>query len=474
MQRKWQILLLVSIGSFMAFLDAPVLSVAFPALHDTFDGAGTTTLAWTLDAYFIAFAAFLVVAGKAADRYGRKNVFIAGLGVFTLGSLACALAPSIGVLIGARALQAIGAAMVVPAGQGLMLAAFEPHERKVAIGALAALIGLGTAAAPAIGGVIVDVTSWRWIFGINIFVGIAAIAYAAKLLHAEPAAATAARPATPDWLGAALQGTALGLLVYAILLSPDWGVADARTLGLAATAIVLTALFVRRCRTHASPVIDLNLFRNRTFALANAGSLLLGIGLYAMAINSVLYFTNVWQWSILAAGLAFIPGSLAAVMMGRPAGSLAEKHGTRVVSATGAIAAAVGLLMIAASTTADANYLAHFVPGQILYGLGIVAALTGLVGAAMASAAPSQFAMASGINSAARQVGGAIGVALVAAIFGNAVGASAVDNGHAGWIVAGAALLAGGLLSLLIREPHAQAQPAAAIETDRAPIGELA
>jgi len=455
-QRKWKVLLLVSVGSFMAFLDAPVLSVAFPALKETFADAGATTLAWTLDAYFIGFAAFLVAAGKAADRYGRKQVFVTGMWLFSVASLACALAPSVGTLIAARALQAVGAAMVVPAGQGLMLAEFPPQDRKTAIGVLAALVGLGTAVAPTIGGVLVDGVGWRWIFAVNVAVGLAGIAYARWLLVTEPKTARTLAE-RPDALGAAMQALSLGLLVYAILKCAHWGFDDARTLVLFALAVVLGAVFLRRSQRHPAPVVELGLFKDRTFAVANAGSVFLGLGLYAMAINSVLYFTSVWGWTILATGLAFIPGALASALTGRPAGRLADRHGPRLLSAFGALLAGTGVLLIAVSVTDDANFAADYLPGQLLYAVGVVAGMTGLVGAAITAAPAAQFALASGINSALRQVGGAIGVALVAAIVGDAVGAPAAGPGQAAWIVAGVSLLVSGAIAFLMRPAAAAA-----------------
>jgi EmrB/QacA subfamily drug resistance transporter len=456
MERKWKVLLLISIGSFMAFLDAPVLSVAFPALESTFKRVSVQTLAWTLDAYFIGFAAFLVVAGKVADRYGRRRLFVSGMALFTLGSLACALAPSAGALIAARVLQATGAALVVPAGQGLMLAEFPVQERKTAIGALAALVGLGTAAAPSIGGLIVDGLGWRWIFGLNVAGSLIAIGYALRLL--APDVRSGRRGQLPDLGGAAMQATSLGLLVFGILKSPDWGLGDGRTLAAFALAAGLLVAFVWRCRRHAAPVIDLSLFRNRTFAVANLSSIALGIGLYAMAINSVLYFTQVWRWTILAAGLAFIPGSLVSAATGKPAGRLAERYGARIVGFCGASAAGLGVLLIAASTTASSNYAGAFLPGQLLYGVGLVAAMAGLVGAALTSVPAAQFAEASGINNALRQVGGAIGVALVAAIVGNSLGSQAVHRGHASWIIGGGTLLLAGTLALLIPKPQRAVQ----------------
>jgi EmrB/QacA subfamily drug resistance transporter len=461
MVRKWRVLLLVSIGSFMAFLDAPVVSVAYPDIHRTFPGIPAATLAWTLDVYFIGFAAALVVAGKLADRYGRRRMFLSGLTLFALASLVCGAAPSVGVLIAARAVQSLAAAMVIPAGQGIMLAEFPSQERKTAIGVLAAVVGLATALSPTIGAVIVNELGWRWIFYLNVAVALGAIAYALRLLRTdEPVARDTP---FPDALGAALQAAALTLLILGILKSPNWGLGDARTLACFAIAAVTLPLFLARSRRHAAPVLDLDLFRSRMFTSANLSSLLVAIAFYGSVIEAVLYLTTIWKWSILDTGLAFIPGALIGAVVGAPAGRLAERYGPRWVSVVGSFVAGSGLLLVALMTGGSSHYVTEWLPGQLIYSAGSVVALTGLVGAALTSAPPTAFALASGINAAFRQVGGAIGVAVVLAITSVATASTAVDRGHTAFVVAAASLFVGGLVALLMTAPR----PRAALESSQ-------
>jgi NTE family protein len=445
LERKWKVLLLVSVGMFTAFLDAPVVSVAFPAIGESFPGTPSTTVAWTLDAYFIGFATFLVVGGRMADRYGRRNLFTAGLFIFAAASIGCAVAPSIGALIAARAVQASAAAMIVPSGQALMVAEFPADERRKAIGIVAAVVGLGTALAPAAGGVVVEVLSWRWIFWLSAAIALAACGRALWSLEREPR--TEPDGGMPDILGAVMQGGALGVIVLGILKSPDWGVGDVRTLALFALGAALLALFIQRCRHHPVPVLDLSHFRDRGFAFANLASIGLGIGLFGGSIASVLFFTHAWGWSILATGAAFIPGGLVAAMTGKSAGDLAQRVGARAVGVGGCVAAGVGLLLIALMTTDQPNFAGSFLPGQVIYAVGVVAAMTALLGATLMSVPGSQYAVASGLNNALRQVGGAIGVAVVIAINGNAIGAEATDRGHASFVFAGVALLVSGVIA---------------------------
>jgi EmrB/QacA subfamily drug resistance transporter len=469
MERRWRVLLLISIGSFMAFLDAPIVSVALPAIHKSFVNEPSSTIAWVLDAYFIAFAAPLVVFGKLADRFGRRTVFVSGLSLFGIASVACGAAPSIGLLIAARVIQGTAAAMVVPAGQGLMLDEFSEDQRKTAIGILAAIVGLATAISPAIGGLIVDGLGWRWIFYINVGGAVAAVLWAMSLLQADVRQRGAP---LPDGLGAGLQAAAVALLCLAILKSSTWGLTDARTIGALLLAIAAFAWFLSRARTHPAPVLDLTLFRSRVFAFANASSLVFAIGFYGSMINGVLYLTSVWHYSILKTGLAFLSGSLFGAFWGRPAGQAAERYGPGPVIFIGSLLSGTGMLAITLSTGSTPHYVSDWLPGQLALGAGTVITLTGLVGGALTSAPPRQFALASGINSAIRQIGAAIGVALVAAILTDATPANLLSREHSAFAVCVAALFAGGCLAPFMRArvpAHSLAKQSAKVDMQSSP-----
>ena len=457
MERRWRVLLLISIGSFMAFLDAPIVSVALPAIHKSFAGEPSSTIAWVLDGYFIAFAASLVVFGKLADRFGRRTVFVSGLCLFGIASVACGAAPSVGLLIAARIVQGTAAAMVVPAGQGLMLDEFSEDQRKTAIGILAAIVGLATAISPAIGGLIVDGLGWRWIFYINVVGGVAAVLWAMSLLRADVRQRGAP---LPDGLGAGLQAAAVALLCLAILKNSTWGLTDTRTIGAFLLAAAAFAWFLSRARTHPTPVLDLKLFRNRVFAFTNLSSLVFAIGFYGSMINGVLYLTSVWHYSILKTGLAFLSGSLFGAFWGRPAGQAAERYGPGPVIFLGSLLSGAGLLAITLSTGSTPHYVSDWLPGQLALGAGTVITLTGLVGGALTSAPPRQFALASGINSAIRQIGAAIGVALVAAILTDATPANLLGREHSAFAVCVAALFAGGCLAPFMRAGARAERPA--------------
>jgi EmrB/QacA subfamily drug resistance transporter len=427
LDRRWLIVLLVSVGEFMAFLDAPVVTVALPDIGATFADTSDTEIAWVLDGYFIAFAAPLLAAGKLADRFGRRRMFIWGLMLFTAASVLCGAAPSIEVLIAGRVLQGIGAAMVVPAGQGLMLAEFPPAERKTAIGVLAAVVGLATSISPAIGGVITDGIGWEWIFYVNLLVGIGAILWAASLLPRDQPDRAAA---LPDGLGAVLSTVAIALVCLAMLKRSEWGLGDARTLAAVAFGALALAGFVGRQRRHRSPVLDLRLFRDRTLAVSNASSLVFAVAMYGSMINSVFYLGRVWDYSALKTGFALLAGSLFGALWGKPAGSWTESHGPRPVAIGGSVVAGLGALWLAAATGARPEYVFEWLPGALALGAGAVIALTALIGGAVTAVRPEQFGVASGLNSAVRQVGGALGVALVVGILSDATPVTLVSHEH--------------------------------------------
>ncbi len=449
MGHRWKVLILVSVGDFMAYLDAPVVSVAFPSLQESFRQTSPSTLAWILDAYFIAFAALLVLAGKLADRVGRRKMFIAGLWVLAGGSLACAVAPSVGILIAARTVQAIGAAFVIPGGIGLMLEEFDDTQRKTAIGIVAAIVGLGVAASPTIGGAVVELLSWRWIF----YIGMAVVLGAAVLAHLtlrkdEPRDAAAA---LPDRWGAVLQTAGLTLLVLAVLKRSEWGTTDPRTLLTFFGGVLMLAWFISRCFTHESPLVDVSLFRNRPFALANLSVLAFSVGFFSATLTSVFFMQGVWHYSVLQAGLTFAPGAAVAAVVSGVAGRVAERHGSWTVSAPGCVVAAAGLVLIATSTGQERAFLTEWVPGQLIYSVGVGLALTGLVGAALTSVADEQFALASGINAALRQVGGALGVAIAIATVTNVLGGDVLAACQVSLMVAAVSMLVAAGLALGLR-----------------------
>ena len=303
MQRKWQVLVVTSVAVFISFLDVTIVNIAFPNIQASFPDASLAALSWILNAYNIVFAALLVPAGRLADRIGRRRMFFIGLLTFLAASTLCGLAPSVPVLVAARVLQAVGAAALVPTSLALLLPEFPLEQRATATALWAAMGGIAAATGPSLGGVLVHATSWRAVFFVNLLFGIAVLVPARRLLRER----RELNPGPlPDALGVGLLVSGIALLSLAIVKGQDWGWGSAAVLGSLAGAAMLLALFAWRSATHAAPVVELPLFRVRSFAVACAGVFAFALGFYALLLANILFLTQVWHYSILKAGFAVI------------------------------------------------------------------------------------------------------------------------------------------------------------------------
>jgi NTE family protein len=457
------VLAIASLGTFMAFVDATIVNIAFPDIEQSFTGSSIGTLSWILTAYNIVFAAFLVPAGRIADLLGRRRIFLAGLAVFTLSSALCAAAPSAGALIGFRVLQAIGAALLVPSSLALVLDAFPADHRSHAVALFSAVGALAAGVGPSLGGVLISISNWRLVFLVNVPIGVAAYVLGRRRLVESRAPG---RRRMPDLLGALLFAAAIGALVLGVVKGEDWGWASARVLGSFAAALVLGAVFAQRCARHRSPIVDLGLLRIRTLTTANAMSVIAAAGFYGYTLVNVLFLTGVWRYSILEAGLAITPGPFVAAAIAGPASRLAGRIGHRPVLIAGGLIWGSGVLWLIQRTGVQPDYLGVWLPGMILLGLGAGIFFPNLSAAAVASAPGESFAGATALNSVARQVGAALGVAVVIAIIGTPSPQEALDAFHHAWAFAAGALLASGLgcagVGRLASEHGAEALGAAA------------
>lgn len=455
MEQRWKVLLITSVGLFMASLDLFIVNIAFPDLAKDFQGTSLPSLSWVLNAYAIVFAALLVPAGRIADRIGRKRVFIAGLLLFAAASALCAIAPSIDVLVAARVLQAAGGAMMLPTTLGLILPAFPVEQRTLAIGIWSAVGGVAAALGPPIGGLLVQL-SWRWIFVVNVPIGIVTAIVAARVLSEvrEP------EDGRPDLLGAAELALGIGLLTLGIVKGPDWGWADPRALASFAGAVALVVAFVVRSAHHPAPVIELPLLRVRSFAIANLAAMVFFAGFGAMLLSGVLLLTEVWGYSALRAGLALSPGPLMAAAFAVPSGRLGGRIGQRPVAVAGGITFAAGFALILATVGADPAYASTFLPGFMLGGAGVGMTLGTLPAAATASLPPERFATGTAVFGMARQLGAAIGVAVLVALLNDTTGGDLLAGLRRGWWFSlaaglGTAALAAGLGTVGAPAPRA-------------------
>jgi EmrB/QacA subfamily drug resistance transporter len=461
MERRWQVLAVVSVAVFVVGLDLFIVNIAFPDIRADFDDASVASLSWVLNAYAIVFAALLVPAGRLADRFGRRRGFLAGLALFVGASALCGLAPSVPALVAARVVQAAGAALLMPTGLALLLGEFPAAQRPAAIGVWAGVGGVAAAAGPPIGGLLVEV-SWRLIFLVNLPVGLVAAAYAVRLLQ-ESRDETSTR--LPDLAGTALLTLSVGALALGLVKAPDWGWGDARTLACLAGAALGLAWFLARCARHPSPVVDLAMLRVRSYAFANATVLLFNAAFAAMLLSGVLFMTGVWGYSVLHAGLAFTPGPLMAAIAAVSSGRVANRVGQRRLAAAGSLLFALGCSWWLWRLGTTPDYAADLLPGQILNGTGVGLVLSSTASAAAASLPPARFATGSATLSMSRQLGAVLGVSIFVAVLGTPTPAEALDafdNGYhfmiaAALLAALAAVAIGDVRPAALRAPRAAA-----------------
>jgi EmrB/QacA subfamily drug resistance transporter len=464
MTQRWKILLVTSVAVFMGFLDVTIVNIAFPDIESSFSGSSLAGLSWILNAYNIVFAALLVPAGRLADRLGRRRMFFVGVGIFLAASAACGLAPSVPFLVGARVVQAAGAAILVPASLGLLLPEFPLEQRATATALWGATGAVAAATGPSLGGVLVDAASWRWVFFVNLAIGLPALIPARRLLrehrdeHPGP---------LPDALGVALLVVGVGLLSLGIVKGQDWGWGSGRVIGALVLAAVVLAAFLRRSARHPAPVVELGLLRVRSFAVANVGVFLFALGFYALLLANILFLTSVWGWSVLKAGIAVTPGPLMAAVSAAIGGRLADRYGQRVVALPGGLLFATGCLMFASQTGATPHYVTEILPWQILTGTGVGLSFAAWGSAAVAELPPSRFATGSAISSTARQIGAVLGIAVLVAVLGTPQSQDAVATFHTAWHLmaipsALAGLLALGLGRVRARDPEGVLVPAGA------------
>src|SRR3954447_960129 len=448
------VLAVVSAAVFMASLDLFVVNVAFPDIEEQFGGTSLANLSWVLNGYTIVFASLLVPLGRAADRLGRKRFFIGGLLLFVLSSALAATAPSIEALVAARVVQAVGAAALMPTSLALLLAEIPLEKRAGAIGVWAATGGIVAAAGPPLGGLLVE-ASWRWVFLINLPIGLAAAVAASRVLRESSDPAHARRA---DGLGAALLTAAVALLALGLVKAPDWGWANARTIGTLALSAVALIAFVRRSSRHPSPIVELSMLRVRSFSMATTAAFLFSAGFGAMLLGGVLFLTEVWHYSVLEAGLAFAPGPFTAAVFALPAGRLGPRFGTHVLTAIGCSIFGVGAAWWALRVGSEPAYVSELLPGMVLTGIGVGLTLPSVSAAAVSALPPARLATGSAVLQMARQLGIALGVAVLIAIFGHPGPADALAHFHNGWWFIAGAAFAGAIAGWRIQVPEPQNQ----------------
>ena len=466
-RRKWLALGLLSVVQFMVVLDIAIVNVALPSIKDDL-GFSQENLQWVISAYALLFGGFLLLGGRAADLLGRRRIFIVGLVLFTLSSFLAGMAWSEASLIGARAFQGLGAAIISPAALSILSVTFqEGRERNIALGVWGAVGGFGAAAGVLLGGILTDALSWEWIFRVNVPVGLAALA-AAPLLLTESRDAHVKRFDVP---GAVLVTAGLSSLVYAITQAGTEGWTSGRTIGFFVASAAMLVGFVAWEARHPEPLMRLGIFRIRTVAGANVAGFIMGTAMFSMFLMLTLYMQQVLGYSAMKTGIAYLAVAGSAIVWSAVAAQLVTRIGVKPVLTAGMAFLTAGLVLFT-QVSVNGSYLTDLLPGFLLIGVGIGFAFVPISIAALAGVQPAEAGLASGLINTSQQIGGALGIAALATIAtsrttdqlaaGTAQSQALVDGFTAAFIV-GAVIAAVGIvasLTLIRRDELAQAPEA--------------
>lgn len=458
-RRAWQVLAISAAGVFVVFLDTTVVNIAFPAITAEFPDVTRAGLSWILNAYAVVLGALLVTAGRLADDHGRKRLFLLGLLVFGAASAACGLAPSVPLLVAARAVQAVGAALLLPASLALLLPEFPPARRAAAVGAWGASGALAAATGPTLGALLVEGPGWRWIFYLNVPLVLGAVLVGRRVLR-ETTAGTG--PAPKDYLGVLLVTAIFGLLSLGLVQGESWGWDSPRVLGCFLVAAVLVPVLILRAAAHPAPVLPVTLFRVRSFSYATAGLLLFAAAFFAVILCNVLFLTSVWGYSPLRTAVAVLPSPLIAAVLAPVAGRLADRYGFLIVCLPGTLAMAAGTAFFALQTTTEPAWLTDFLPGSVLVGLAIGSSFASLGAAGAQALPPQQFGAGSAVGATARQLGAVLGVAVLIAVLGEAGQPDPLASFQTAWLVIAGTALASALVCLGLGRTKIAAPPATA------------
>jgi EmrB/QacA subfamily drug resistance transporter len=461
--RKWWTLAAVAFGLFMIMLDNTVVNVALPAierdLHMSISG-----LEWIVTAYALVFAALMITGGKLADLMGRKRIFIVGLVIFTLASLACGLAPNAGFLIGARAVQGIGAAFMNPATLSIIAATFPPKERGQAIGIWAGVSALALAIGPLVGGLIVDHISWSWIFFVNVPVGVLAIIVSQLVIRESR---DTSHEQSIDLPGLLTSGLGLFALSYALIEGNALGWSSAEVLGLFAVAVALLVAFVLLERHQRLPMLDLSLFKIGSFVGANVVALLVSLGMFGVFFFVSLFVQNILGYSPTQAGLIFLPMTVLIILIAPIAGKLSDRIGSRWLMGGGMTILSISLLFYV-RVGIGSNFWS-LLPALVLGGIGMAMTMSPMTSAAMGSVPIDKVGVGSGVLNSFRQVGGSLGIAVIGAIVASHIHASPgsplgrqqfVDGLHAALLVSAAITFLGAIVAVALVRTSPQVEQA--------------
>lgn len=457
MRSPWITFTICALALYLTTLDLSIVNVAFPDILTEFD-ISRADASWIVTIYNIFYGSLLVVTGKTADQLGRKRLFLTGLTVFAIGSAAAAAAPSLIVLVVARAVQGIGGAMLTPASLGLLLAAF-PLERRTQIVAMWGGIGaLGIASGPSIGAFAIELTDWRAAFWINLPICAAMLIAGRRVLVETERVKSANRP---DYAGALLVTVAMACLALGISRSEVWGVIDPRTIAALVAGLAAIPLFIRRQQRHPEPVLDLSLFESRSFSTANLSALVFMGAFAAYGLNNVLFLRQAWEYSVLTAGLLTALPPLTVAVLAPFTGRLAARIGLRPFVIVGPLIVAAATIGLALLIGGDRQPLLFVLIGEVV-AVGIACYIPVNSAAAVAELPPHRLSIGGAVNNTARQIGSVLGVAILVALLGSPESLAELVSAHQrGWTMIAVASLITAVIGLAQPKAGPRTAPAA-------------
>jgi EmrB/QacA subfamily drug resistance transporter len=466
------------LGSAVVFMDGTIVNVALPAIRDDL-GSGLAAQQWIVEAYLLTLGALLLVGGSLGDRLGRRRVFMAGLAGFGATSALCAIAPSAVLLIAARALQGAAGSLLVPSSLALITSTFSAEERGAAIGSWTAWTGIAFVVGPLGGGALIEFVSWRWVFAINVPLVIATL----MLARAIPESRDEEMEGRIDYLGALLASLGLAGPVFALIEQPDYGFADPLVFVPLIAGIALLAAFVWHERRTPHPMLPLELFRSRNFAIGNLATLMIYGGLGAATFFVTIFLQQVAEFTPIAAGLSLVPLTIIMWLLSRRMGALSDRIGPRLLMGCGPIVAGLGLIWMG-QLDADVNYVTELLPGILVFGVGLSATVAPLTNTVLGAVPQHHAGVASGVNNQVSRVAALLAIAVVGAVVAGVFSAHAgvgdaeplsggspavvdasVKAYRAGLGVGGALVVFGGVISLIgIVNPPRRLEPRARVE----------
>jgi EmrB/QacA subfamily drug resistance transporter len=408
--RKWLTLVAVAFGLFMIMLDNTIVNVALPSIQRDLH-IGISELEWVFNGYALTFGVLMLTGGKLADLLGRRFIFIVGLTIFAAASLACGLATSGGMLIGARVVQGVGSALMNPATLSIITATFPPRQRGMAIGIWAGVAAMALAIGPLAGGLITEHIGWNWIFFINVPVGVIAILFTRLVVSESRDTSAEQRLDLPGLLSS---GIALFALTYALIEANNYGWTSARILGLFGVAAVGFAAFIVLEAWQRNPMLDLNLFRNSTFAGANTVMLLVGLAMFGVFFYNSLFIQNVLGYSAVQTGATFLPMTVLIILVAPLAGKYSDRVGSRWLMGFGMVLLAASLFIFSRLDASSTFW--DILPGLLVGGFGMAFVMTPTTAAAMGSVPVDKAGVGSAVLNSGRQIGGSLGIAVMGAI----------------------------------------------------------